>query len=59
MSYSKPSTPFVVIILILFAVSAFDQLIHSKSDPHTVQISVEPSVQQVATPSPVFLTNNF
>lgn len=59
MSYSKPSTPYVVIILIIFAITAFDQLIHSKSDPHTVEISIEPYVQQVSTPSPVYLTNNF
>lgn len=41
MTYAKPSTPFVLTILFLFAITAIDNLVLSKSNPGTIVVSTE------------------
>lgn len=39
MNYAKPSTPYVLILLFIFAVTAFDLMLLSKKNSSVVEIS--------------------
>ena len=39
MNYAKPSTPYILILLFIFAVTAFDIMLLSKKNSSTVEIS--------------------
>ena len=39
MNYAKPSTPYILILLFIFAVTAFDLMLLSKKNSSVVEIS--------------------
>lgn len=63
MTYAKPSTPFVLTILFLFAITAIDSFVLSKSNPETIVVSTEfvPQADSTETvlilPQPLFSSN--
>lgn len=63
MTYAKPSTPFVLTILFLFAITAIDSFVLSKSNPGTVVVSTKFTPQADSTetvlvlPQPLLSSN--